>query len=341
MRVIEDAWSRGEVSSASVVTIGNFDGIHRGQKAVLSTVVERAVFLGVESVVVTFEPHPRTVLEPGTGPALLTTPAQKRALLEREGVDALAVVRFDEAFSRTSAETFVRRFLHGALGVRDLLVGSTFAFGRRREGDLSLLRALGDELGFAVSGIPELQLGDAPVSSTRIRRAIREGDMVAAREMLGRSYAIVGRVDRGRGLGRRIGWPTINVTPENDLLPSSGVYVSTVVMPGMDRILGAVTNVGVRPTFPDDFAAGSRRFVESHILDFDADLYGEAVELSFLEKLRDERAFPSAGDLSRQIGEDAERAREYLRRENCYQGQPGVEENETDRNRLPRSKAKE
>ena len=331
MRVIEDAWSQGALASSSIATIGNFDGIHRGQKAVLRTVVERAGAAGMEAAVITFEPHPRTVLRPETGPSLLTTPTQKRALLEAEGVDLLAVVRFDAAFAGTSAEDFVRRFLHSDLAVRELYVGSTFAFGRGREGDLALLRSLGGELGFGVSGVPERLFEDAPISSTRIRQAIRDGEMGSTREMLGRAYSITGRVERGRGMGQRLGWPTINVTPDNDLLPRSGVYVSTVFVPGLDRTLGGVTNVGVRPTFPDDFAAGSRRFVESHLLDFAADLYDEPVDLRFLEKLRDERAFPSAEELSRQIGEDAERAREYLRLENCLHDQPGGDERDADR----------
>lgn len=238
MRVIEDAWNEGALSTGSVATIGNFDGVHRGQKAVLEAVRERARASGLESVVVTFEPHPRRVLVPDSGPPLLTTGAQKRALLEEESMDVLAVVRFDDEFSGTSAEDFVRRLLHANLGVRELLVGSTFGFGKAREGNLEVLRALGAELGFEVSGVPELEFGDRPVSSTRIRQAIREGEMEAARAMLGRSYSVVGHVEHGRGMGRRLGWPTINVAPENDLLPLSGVYVTTAVLPSIDRRLG-------------------------------------------------------------------------------------------------------
>ncbi len=313
MRIISDAWHSRELPHGVVAAIGNFDGIHRGQQAIFSRVIALAVEKDLQSVVVTFEPHPVAVLRPDEAPARLTTLEQKANLLEEIGVDLLAVVSFTAEFSQTPAEVFVEQFLHQKLGVDEIVVGSQFAFGRQRQGDLELLERMASRLGFAVRGIEEVEFRGEPVSSTRIRRAVRVGNVEKANAMLGRAYSIRGRVSRGKGRGKTLGWPTINIEPQSDLLPADGVYVTKVEFPQLASSHGCVTNIGCRPTFPNS----PRRVVESHILDFDQEVYGAEVELHFLERLRDERAFPSAEALAEQIAQDVAEAREYLAGDRC------------------------
>ena len=318
--VIEDAWQWSGTSGPSVVTIGNFDGIHTGQQAILERLVARGRASGLESVMVTFEPHPKSVLRPNRPLRRLTTRDQKRILVERLGIGTIAEVRFDEKFAQTTARHFVEAFLHDKLQAAEVHVGSRFVFGRSQEGDLGLLRELGLALGFEAFGVDEVLFGGMPVSSTRIRKAIREGDVAAAGAMLGRAYAIHGSVVRGDGRGKELGWPTINVATVHEVLPEDGVYASQAWLPELGRLIDSVTNVGSRPTFPD----GDQKVVESHLFDFDGEIYGNEVELSFLERLRGERAFPSADALISQIEKDAARAREYLQHESCLEFVPTI-----------------
>lgn len=313
MRVLEDAWQIQGSFGPTVVTVGNFDGIHRGQRRVLETVVSRAAEIGAQSAVVTFEPHPLSILRAQRPPQRLTTPEQKCELIRLLGVDILANISFTEEFSRTSADDFVESFLHRRLGTRELYVGSSFGFGRAREGDVALLATLGESRGFRAIGIEEVCASDEVISSTRIRNAIREGDLAQASGMLGRSYAMTGTVIRGEGRGREHGWPTLNLDPDHDLLPADGVYASQVWLPSRSRAYGAVTNIGHRPTFPGE----DGRVVETHVFDFGREAYGDRIELSFVKRLRGERRFPSATELVEQIGKDAEAAREYLAGEDC------------------------
>jgi riboflavin kinase/FMN adenylyltransferase len=313
MRIIVDSWHSRQLPHGTVAAIGNFDGIHRGQRAIFNRITERAAAKDLQSVVVTFEPHPVSVLRPDEAPARLTTLEQKSKLLEELGVDVLAVVSFTTEFSQTSAEVFVDEFLHRKLGVDEIVVGSRFAFGRQRSGDLELLESMATRLGFEVFGIDEVEFRGEPISSTRIRRAVRDGDLGVANAMLDRAYSIRGLVSRGKGRGKSLGWPTINIELESDLLPADGVYVSEVEFPQLASTHGCVTNIGCRPTFPN----GPRRVVESHILDFDQEVYGAEVELHFLERLRDERAFPSGEALAEQIAQDVAEAREYLAGDRC------------------------
>jgi riboflavin kinase/FMN adenylyltransferase len=202
----------------------------------------------------------------------------------------------------------VRDFLWGALEAREIYVGSRFAFGHRREGDLSLLKQMGETYGFAAFAVDEVSHLGEPISSTRIRNALLEGDVALARELLGRPYAITGLIARGDRMGKRLGWPTINLAPDNDLVPFDGVYASRVHFPSFPATFDAVTNIGTRPTVYENY----QRVVESHILDFNADVYGETVELRFYKRLRGERTFPSMMELSAQIGRDVEAAREMF-----------------------------
>ena len=311
MKVFDDAWSRDDLPTGAVATIGNYDGVHRGQRVVLDRVVARARQLNVAGAVITFEPHPAKVLKPDWAPRRLTTAAQKEALLSACGIDLLFLLRFDAEFARVSARDFVDRFLFGRLDLREILVGSRFAFGKAREGDLALLRSLAVAAGrdrSSVHGVEEIVAGSAPISSTRIREAVLTGRVEAAQELLGRPYELEGRVVRGAGKGRDLGWPTINIDSPNELIPAHGVYVTLVRFEdstGSLVVQPSVSNVGVRPTLHSD----SKTTVECHLLDFDRDIYGMAVSVQFLERLRGERAFPSLDALRAQIGADVAAAR--------------------------------
>lgn len=308
MQVIQDAFRAGDLPRGGVATIGNFDGIHRGQRAILDRVVARARELGRPSVVVTFQPHPLTVLRPGEGPRLLTTPEAKQRLIEEVGVDALLVVRFDRDFATTPAEHFVCEFLSHRLSVTEVHVGRDFSFGHRREGDLELLRRMGEEHGFEARPVDEVSLRGERISSSRIRKAVAEGRMEDAHELLGRPYSVWGRVVRGDRMGKRLGWPTINLALESELVPADGVYAGQVSGPALPAVFVCVTNIGTRPTVYENY----QRVVESHILDFATDLYGERVEVEFHKRLREERLFPTVMDLSAQIRRDVEATREYF-----------------------------
>jgi riboflavin kinase/FMN adenylyltransferase len=315
MIVERDAWSMAPVPLETIATIGNFDGIHRGQQHVLNLVCARAKETGLESVVITFEPHPLKILRPEHAPDRLTTLDQKEALLDLHGVDRVAVVQFTPTIAQTPARSFVRDFLHQRLKVQEIYVGSRFTFGRDREGDLSLLQTMGSTFGFKAFGVEEITYEDGPISSTRVRQELAEGGIEAANKMLGRRYCITGMVARGDRRGNRLGWPTINIV--SDVKPSvmDGVYACSVRFPSTNEIFHCATNVGTRPTVYE----GVRRLVESHILDFDRDVYGERIELEFHARLRDERRFPSLQALSEQIDKDVKATREYFRALDCYQ----------------------
>ncbi|HEX9945525.1 MAG TPA: bifunctional riboflavin kinase/FAD synthetase [Thermoanaerobaculia bacterium] len=308
MHVVQDAYNSSDLPRGGVGTIGNFDGVHRGQRAILDRVVQRAGELGVPAVVITFEPHPLAVLAPERAPVSLTTPQQKEKLLEETGISAMLVIRFTPEFSRVTARSFVRDFLHGRLDLEEIHVGDGFVFGHGREGNLELLQEMGKELGFAAFAVPEVVHRGERISSTRIRRAVSEGNVSEAAEMLGRPYALAGSIARGDRMGQRLGWPTINVVSDNKLLPADGVYASRVFFPSYPATFDCVTNIGTRPTVYENY----QRVVESHILDFKADVYGQRVELQFHKRLREERIFPTVMDLSSQIGRDVEATREYF-----------------------------
>ncbi|HYH46333.1 MAG TPA: bifunctional riboflavin kinase/FAD synthetase [Thermoanaerobaculia bacterium] len=310
MHVVHDAYQSTDLPRGGVAAIGNFDGLHRGQRALLDRVTERASALGVPAVVLTFDPHPLAVLQPERAPVRLTTDGQKNRLLEEAGVDVLLVVRFTPELAKTPAEAFVRDFLHSRLGLREVYVGESFVFGRGREGDLALLRRLGEELGFAAGGVEEVPYRGERISSTRIRAALLEGRVEEARDMLGRPYAIEGKVVRGDRMGQRLGWPTINVASENRLLPADGVYACRIFLPSFPATFDGVTNIGTRPTVYENY----QRVVESHVLDFKADVYGKRVELRVYKRLREERIFPTVMDLSAQIGRDVESTRDFFAR---------------------------
>jgi riboflavin kinase / FMN adenylyltransferase len=290
----------------SAVTVGNFDGVHRGHQALVSAAVARARASGGPSVVLTFDPHPARVLRPSHAPAALTTLAQKEELLAGLGVDRLAILPFDEALARLSPEEFARSVLRDALDAGNVVVGESFRFGHRREGDARALADLGARLGFEVHAVPAVLEGGRPVSSSRVRSELGHGHVAAARALLGRPYFVDARVVRGDGRGRAIGVPTANVSAENEILPAPGVYAGHCRLAAGDS-WPAVVNLGRRPTF-----GGGDLALEAHLLDFAGDLYGARVRLSFVERLRDEQRFSSKEELVARIREDVARARGLL-----------------------------
>lgn len=308
MQVIDDALHSADLPYGGVATIGNYDGIHRGQLAVIERVVASAGERGVQAVVITFEPHPLSVLSPESAPTRLTLGVQRQEILAAAGVDVMLIVHFNSDFAKTEPEDFVRLFLHQALHVAEIQVGAGFTFGRERRGNLELLRRLGGELGFAAIGVDQVLYQGEAISSTRIRRAIDEGKVELAMELLGRPYSLRGKIARGDRMGARLGWPTINLASENEHLPLDGVYSGRVHLPTFPGTFDCVTNIGTRPTVYENH----QPVVESHILGFSADIYGEPVEISFYKRLREEMIFSTVMDLSAQIGRDVEATREYF-----------------------------
>jgi riboflavin kinase/FMN adenylyltransferase len=292
----------------TVAAIGNFDGVHRGHRTILSAVAAEARALGARAIALTFEPHPEQFLRPEAAPKLLTPLDERLRLLKDTGIDAVVVLRFDSSLAGLSAREFVRGILVESLGVVALHEGGNFRFGHRAEAGIEELRELGTEFGFAVHTHPTLRVHGMDVSSSAVRALVADGDVRRARWMLGRPFALLSTQARGRGIGSRLVVPTVNLAPYEGLLPGFGVY-ATRLMIG-ERSFQAVTNVGDRPTF------GAPSFaVESHILDFeplDMD-QSTRIELTFLLRLRGERIWPSPEALKQQIGIDVSRARRYFR----------------------------
>jgi len=293
-----------------VLTVGNFDGIHLGHRAILETVVTRARERDGNAVVYTFEPHPRKVLQPDRAPRLLTTLEQKLELLEAAGIDAVVVEPFTLGFAKTPADAFIRKFLHEQVAPVEVYVGYDFHFGRDREGSMRMLTEMGPRLGFAVTIIPEVTVDAGDVNSTRIRELLGGADVEKANEMLGRSYSIRGTVVAGERRGRELGFPTANLEAENEVLPAAGVYAGWArVLEGEQREIGesrlVVTNVGTRPTFED----AGQVLAEAHFVDFEGDLYGTRIEVDFTHHLRAERRFDGVDALRAQIAADVLEAR--------------------------------
>ncbi len=311
MIVIRDPLRTHDLPKGGIVTVGNFDGVHLGHQKMLRDVAARAASLGVPSIVVTFDPHPLKVLRPEEAPKMIQTLRQREEAIEACGIETMLIVSFTRDFSLTPAETFVRELLLRRLAAREVHVGERFTFGHRKKGNLKLLARVGAEGGMAVVGIADVTDGEGRISSTRIREAVQAGDVALAASLLGRPYSMEGFVAKGDRMGRKIGFPTINLKPENELLPLDGVYVTTVYLPSFERTFGCVTNVGRRPTVYEDYATT----IETYVLDFSSDVYGEKIRLAFLRRLREERAFPSMLELTAQIRCDVEETRLHFLRE--------------------------
>ena len=294
---------------APVLTLGNFDGVHLGHQAIFSKVVTRARELGGTAVAFTFEPHPLKVLAPERSPRLLNTFHGKMQLLEAAGVDVVICADFTRAFAEQHPEDFAREVLHEKIGVKEVYVGYDYAFGKGREGSIESLKRMGQAYGFHVGIVDAVRVNDVVVSSSAVRDLIAAGRVEDAAGLLGRHYMIEGEVVHGECRGRQLGYPTANLKTANELVPGFGVYAVTATVDG--RPFKGAASIGVRPTFE----AGPVS-VEVYLFDFQGDLYGKRMEVSFVKRLRGEEKFPDAEALARQIRKDVEDARQALE-ENC------------------------
>jgi riboflavin kinase/FMN adenylyltransferase len=288
-----------------VVSIGNFDGVHVGHQEILQRVVHEAHIRQGTPLVFTFHPHPLTVLRPERPLPLILSLREKVLACLATGVHKVIVQRFTKAFSLLTAEAFVQQYLVEAIGVEKIIIGHNVSFGHNRTGRAETLLQLGDKYGFIVEVVGPVTVDGQEVSSTAVRAVLSAGDMQAVTRLLGRSYAVSGRVEKGFQRGRTIGFPTANLRPRADLLLPNGVY-AVIVEVGTIRVPG-VANVGFNPTF-----GGNKRTIEAHLFDFSADLYGQRLRVSFIEHLRGEQKFPSVQELIHQIHQDAQQARTLL-----------------------------
>lgn len=325
--------ARPKLVEASAIALGFFDGVHPGHKIVIETAVREARRLGVKAGVVTFKDHPRALTR-GQSPMLLSVIEQRLALFEDLGVEVALVLSFTEELCLKSPRAYVEDVLVGSMGARSISVGHNHHFGKDREGDADLLRSLGKDLGFSVNTAEMVHINGKEVSSSLIRNLVAEGRMQEARELLSHPFAVLGEVSRGDGRGRTIGVPTANLgLYQYQMIPKNGVYAGRARIASekssekssdkasekaseiaSDNPSDCVINVGTRPTF-EDASLGERPTVEAHLLDCDRDLYGKRLEVTFLEFIRDERKFAGAEELTAQIKEDIEKARNFLRRD--------------------------
>ena len=289
-----------------VLTIGNFDGQHLGHRALVKSVVDLARRRNGTPIVLTFDPHPVTVLRPGLTLQSLSTPEQKREFFQSLGVEVLIFLEFNHQLAGFAPRDFVDSILRDGIGVRDVMVGKSFAFGKGRSGKVQDLIALGAEANFEVHPFPPVHVDGLVVSSTRIRRCIQDGKVRDAARYLGRYYGLSGRVIRGEGRGAEIGWPTANLSiPGDRVVPPDGVYVTTTIIKG--EVLKSVSYIGSRPTF-----VKGERMLEVHLLDMNCSLYDEELQVNFIERVRGDQKFSSISELVKQIELDANRARERL-----------------------------
>jgi riboflavin kinase/FMN adenylyltransferase len=285
-----------------VLALGNFDGMHRGHLKIIERVRRGAEERGATAVAMTFEPHPSKIVRPDKAPPLLMTHQQKLEALARGGMHGVAIVRFTPELSQWDPETFVRTVLVEWLHVSEVWVGANFLFGHDRSGNFSLLRSLGARYGFRAEKIDPVRYKDFVVSSTRVRRLISEGRVDEAGALLGHHYSIDGSVVQGQKRGRELGFPTANLCAENELVPPVGVYATTVTLDGV--VYSSITNIGTRPTFE----SGETTVIETHVLNFDKDLYGARLRLGFVQRLRDEKTFDGVDALKAQLHADRARA---------------------------------
>jgi riboflavin kinase/FMN adenylyltransferase len=309
MRIFRDieASDANDVEEPTVLTFGVFDGLHLAHQRIVTRVIERARALSLPATVVTFDPHPRAVLHPQTAPPLLQTFEQKMEGLARLGIDQTVVLNFTHALSQVTAEDFLMRFIFGRLDAREVYLGQGFAFGHNREGRFELLNQVAARLGRIAEEVPEVLIRQHRISSTMIRRLLASGRVNLARRMLGRPYGIESRVIEGRKVGKaQLKYATANLKPHNTVIPANGVYITLTLLEGSWR--RSITNIGHRPTFGGE----PELTVETHVMDFDRELYGEKIRVRFLHRLRGEKKFESIGALRDQIDRDYGRALRYF-----------------------------
>jgi riboflavin kinase/FMN adenylyltransferase len=294
---------------SSVLAVGNFDGLHLGHQAILRATVERALETKAVSTALTFDPPPLKILRPESAPQRISTNTQRIEWCSNVGLEAAVVMPFTVELSRLAPEDFVEQILVGELRVATILVGENFRFGHRQAGNVKLLRELGERLGFEVVIVPPVVFRGEIVSSTIIRREIAEGDVSHAGRLLGRPFVLTGEVVSGTGTGSKFTFPTLNLVPEQELLPASGVYITRTCFPGDSRSHRSVTNIGMRPTFN-----GNSLTVETHLLDFSGEIPAKRIEVRFWKRLRQEKKFNGPEELRQQIARDIDRANEFFNR---------------------------
>ena len=292
----------------AVITIGTFDGVHLGHLTILQQVVAHAKELGGESIVLTFEPHPRKLLFPNQPIRIITPLEEKIKLITQAGIDHVFVVPFTTSFAALSAEAYIKDFLVKYLHPKGIVIGYDHQFGHDRAGNIKLLQAYENQLGFKVYEIPAKQIEDAAVSSTKIRNSLTAGNVTDANKMLGRQYSLKGSVVSGAQLGRTLGFPTANVKPSDaeQIIPGNGVYAIKAIV-GTETFYGMI-NIGIRPTVSNELSL----HIEAHLFDFNKDIYNQEIEIVFAERLRDEQRFPSLDALKEQLGHDAIHAKRAL-----------------------------
>lgn len=311
MKIFHDI-NTANILRPTCLTLGVFDGLHLGHQAIMKTVVERAKATETVPTVITFDPHPRSVLSPENAPPLLQTLDQRLAAFEFLGIKQTIVIRFDKEFAAIDADEFLRNTVYERLKAKEVYLGKGFAFGKNREGNIELLRKISAEVGFMADEVDEVCLRGRRISSTRIREYLSKGKVNSARGMLGRPYGVEGQIVRGFQRGRTIGFPTANLKPQNRVVPKYGVYATATLIDDVWR--KSITNVGIRPTFEDETAPS----VETFIFDFERDLYGDSLRLRFLHRIRDEKKFNGIDELKAQIKQDCDVALEYFSRQGVH-----------------------
>ena len=307
MQILRSIMELNRLPGPLFLAVGAFDGVHLGHQAVISTSARHAREAGGTPVVVTFDPHPAKVLRPNSAPHLLTATQHKIALIRNLGVAHLLVQHFDRQFAATPPEDFVQQLVKHARPLREICVGHEWSFGKGRAGNLALLKQLGTTYDFDVIGVQAVTVNGEVVSSTAIRRAIADGDLIKATQMLGREYTILGTVKMGEKLGRKLGFPTANLSAHSEQFPPDGVYVAEARLAG--ALYHGVANLGYRPTVS---AGKPERLLELHLFDLNRDIYGEEIEVRFLRYLRPEQKFENVEALAAQIARDVAQAREAI-----------------------------
>ncbi|RMF94187.1 MAG: bifunctional riboflavin kinase/FAD synthetase [Candidatus Schekmanbacteria bacterium] len=305
MKLIRGVPDRRLDIKKSVVTIGNFDGIHLGHQEIFNELLETSRSLDGKSVVISFHPHPLKILSPEKCPPLINTIREKIELISRMGIDYLVCIRFSKEFSEIEPEKFIKEILIDRIGMKKLLVGYDFGFGRGRSGSIDFIKENSKKLGYEVKIIEPLKLGDVIVSSTLIRNLVLEGKVERAKTYLGRPFSIRGRVVEGAKRGRKLNFPTANISTFNKIIPPNGVYIAETLIDGVKY--PSLVNVGTRPTFQ-----GRGTLVESYLLDFNRDIYGKFIRVFFLHYIREEMKFKNEGELKARMHEDLKEAKNFF-----------------------------
>lgn len=305
MKILKNTEIPKGLFDGAVITIGNFDGVHRGHAELFRCLKMQSERLGLPSVAVTFEPHPLKLIAPQIAPKLITTYDQKAELIAESGIDYLVVVEFTREFSQLTAEDFVKHFLCGTLGMRHIIIGHDYAFGRGRQGNYNTLKQMGEQMQFSVESLEPVGESNNIFSSSLVRSMISSGDVSGASSILGRFHAVSGRVVHGREIGSMLGFPTANIAVCNELIPADGVYAVLAAVDG--KLVQGACNIGASPTFE-----GTRRTVEVFLLDFSGQLYDRELAFCFVQRLRGEVKFPNADALIKAIESDVASARDIL-----------------------------